>query len=795
MLTQRMVMGALLGLALGSGGSPIRAQEAAGGSEAVEGRLEGGYQAAFDQDEDVRFEQLRDVPEDFVIDLLGLKLGYDGRSYYLDFDGWQLLQQDQAYSLQAGRWGKARLSIRWSQVPHLFTRSAQVIQDRTDTGRLQVADEIQAGAQAGADSTQVREVLSRVLEATGTSALGLRQDTGEFRIEASPAENLSLRAVYRRSRDHGSDVWSAGLYDRRSLAGTGEVWRIHAIELREPVDQEQNELTLGLRLGRSSLSADLSYSLSAYSNDIGGLVFDNPLWLTDTSANLVDPATGAVLRDSLGVPRDTGSLRGRSGRWILSTPPDSIAHSANLVLALRLGDRTNLSSATSVGVILQDEEFLPYTVNTALRVFNADGDSLLEESDPLAADYAPPQRDLNGKVFTLRETAVLTSRLGSRTTLTARYRLNVWDNQSDAIVFPGYAAISDSVWRDRVSGVPVENRVPAYTRHTASVETRYRVSSKAELRALGEWEGWRRDVRNVDSTDEYGIGAGVTLKPASWASLRADYRYGTRSTSEYVGHLTYSEEFEELRAFDQAERKVHRVHSQVQLQPDDRWSIGGSVRWEDQDYDATEFGRTGSALTSFGVDVSYAPNDRWSLFAAFAHDADAYDVYLRAKSDVAGGGTFAQEANDYFSELRDRTNLVTVGVQGQLKPDKLSGGLSWVFSRDQASVDTVNPHLGPATSNSGRAFPFPDKVAQTHSIKAELSWKLLKHTDVKLLYLVEDFQLEDFQWDSLAPQMDDVFRPDLATPATNDLTRVEFINSRYGDSSAHLARVLLNYRF
>jgi hypothetical protein len=153
--------------------------------------------------------------------------------------------------------------------------------------------------------------MSRVLEATGTSALGLRQDTGEFRIEASPAENLSLRAVYRRSRDHGSDVWSAGLYDRRSLAGTGEVWRIHAIELREPVDQEQNELTLGLRLGRSSLSADLSYSLSAYSNDIGGLVFDNPLWLTDTSANLVDPATGAVLRDS-GARADGSSRRLRT---------------------------------------------------------------------------------------------------------------------------------------------------------------------------------------------------------------------------------------------------------------------------------------------------------------------------------------------------------------------------------------------------------------------------------------------------------------------------------------------------
>jgi MtrB/PioB family decaheme-associated outer membrane protein len=772
-----------------------------------------------------KFAEYREPDEGLVLDLRARYSRPEG-GHFLEFAMENPEQSDESYRLAIGRRGAYRLSLAYDAIPHRYA-SGVFLWGGFGTGTLRVPDVVQRGleaefplataygAQPGAatapfpDPNPVppvagdvaqRAIVNDLYGAADGVSFGLQRRAFGAALEVNLGSSAHAWARVRNENRTGTRILGTGTYERWfDFGGTDarhsrDLFNALGAEVAEPLDDRTLGLSVGAGVQGRSWLADVEYSLTQFRNFEEVLLFDNPFRATSAESTGPLTATGGG-----------GAVnRGRSALGNVSLAQDSLAHDVTASGAVDLPLHGRLAASLSAGLVTQDQAFQPYTRNIAI---DTAVDAATDVVTAPAATLPLPQRDLNGDLRTLSGNLSASIRPLQPLRLTARYRAYRFDNRSDEITFPGYAAFGDSFWRTkRNDPSPIggfTNEVFDYWRHEADLEADYRLTRMISLSIGGGWEGWRFDHLRLDKLDEYAIGAGVSLRPMRNASLSASYRFADRTNDGYLrGNTPENPEARGLLNYNWADRRRHLAQVRVQYAPAALLSIGLLGSFVDDSYggeteggtvaDEFRFGRDEARRWLGSANVTVTPAERLSFNATYTFERGeetmrnaAKDNPIKAADDFGFEESFAPE-NYWTSDIEELVNTLGVGATFDVLPGRLALDAGYSLSFGDVDVDTRNPNpivTDPASPTLANAVAqdWPTIEHRLHEVYADLAYRFTPRVRAGVRYLFSSYDLDDFAWDIQQPYMADV--------SVENTTRYLFTGATYGGYEAHLGTV------
>lgn len=682
---------------------------------AVSGEVEVGGRSTGGDDEKGKFLEYRDLDEG-IFGRIDLLVEDEDRRNFLRVLGENIGYDDQRYRLEAGRYGHYSFDLFYRELPHVFSTSARTLYQRPTPDTLLLPAGVQSRiAGAASPSTQ----LGTELAAARPIDLGFRQIEGGAGVEVGLSDSLRFYSRYQLQDRRGTRPLAVQF---GSPGGTFDVFAA-------PVDDQTHQLEAGLELVEGPLVMGLEYRGSFYENEFRSVTVDNPLVVADTP--------------------------GAAERGRLSLDPDNSAHSlsafASAILPVSFPAR--VSANLAYGLHLQDDDFLPHTVNGAIAspVLPADG--------------------LEGEVHTLLGDVVATARPLRPLNLKARYRIYRYDDETDPLRFPLWVRNDDASRSDAVRSVRND-----YTRQNADVSASYRLSSTLKTTLGYGLEAWHRsDDRQVDDLVEHGPSAQLDWRFHARASMRASYTFLDREGRGYDTLAFFEAKFDPadfaaliasgvnelpgLRKYDQADRQLHRVAVSGTLLPGDRTEVGIDAGWQDVDYLDSDYGLTGQRSWHAGFDVFHRLHERVGLgvWYSFEEMLFAMDSRWRPRPFVPPIVLVDDPRNDWQNETESRFHSLGARAEFDVLPDRLEVVLGYELHlgeekmRDDATPGFVSTGGVGVGSDGGAAFTHPDIEETLHVLTGSATLRVSERLKLRALYRYEDFHLDDYRTDDLGP--------------------------------------------
>lgn len=692
-------------------------------------------------DERAKFEEYRDITQGLFLPNLRLRVFTEDAAYSAELSGAKWGQDDQEFGLRAGRIGRWDFGFDWIQTPHLFSTTGRALWTETSPGTYTLPTP--------------RPNLNLWNTAPGIDEIGLRWDTANMFLRLTPAPDLDLGVRYMRIHKDGTSPYAMAF---GSPGG-------NFLELVRPIDQLIHDFRIGGTWAKENWQLKFEYLFSYFDNSNKALVADNPCFGLTAAVAAGGCASAAT------VPR-TG---------LLSLDPDNMAHTISLSGGVNLPYRTRITAAAAYSLRLQNDSFLPHTVNQALAS---------------APSLALPQGDLDGRVGIFLFNASATSRpLPLPLTFTAKYRIYDHNDMSDEILFHGHTVNDASlVVEDRIAGRY------SYTKQNAEADARWRFGPQAALVVGGGWERWDRNShREVQDSNEYFAKAALDLNPLDWLSARLTYKPSFRRIGDYetFAHLTHTvveditpSEFAQgqsvlLRKFDEADRNRQRADLLVQVFPVERLTTSLSFGYRYDDYYNSTLGLQSGEGYTIGLDLSWNPIDRLSLYAGYVHDRLKQKMRSRSRP-VTGTTTFDYPDYDWISKIGDTTDSAYAGLRLAIIPKRLDWSLDASYHYGYGAVNDSNP-VPPTSGTAAQdttatAKVFPPSKDELFRLDTKLRYSFAKYWFATLGYAFEKFRESDWRSDNLVP----------FTPAFGSSL---WMGNDPRDYAAHIVTATLGFRF
>ncbi len=731
---------------------PAAAQYTLGGMK-VEGEIEAGVRGFLTDDprpkERAKFEEYRDMGAGPFLDHLQLRFLNKDESYVSDFFGTKWGRQDQEYSLSTGRVGLWQFQFDWDQTPHLLFTNGRTVLHEGGRG-VWILPGISSLSDFNGQATS-----HRVDES-------VRWDTGRLFFKLTPTPDLDLTAEYTRTRREGNKPFSMSF-------GTGS--GTNFLELLQPVDSTVHDFRLGATIAHEKWQLQLGYILSVYDADQSKVRFDNPCAQAPVGGSAF---FGCVAGESPGAANPIPA-RGQS-----ALAPNNMAHVFNLSGGINLPLRTRVTANASYSLTLQNQDFLPMTINTIGGI----------NTNP---DVRLPQNSLNGNVQTILGNLQATSRpFALPLTLTAKYRIYDYEDRSDVIRFRA-RVLDDRPLGTAAAPLPDFTVTTAhresFTRQNFDADGRYQLAQPVATTLGFGWEHWARGPdREVFETNEYFAKAALDVIPDDWISARLTYKPSFRRDSNYnrgiISGTTPTRQLFDARKFDEAERDRQRVDLMVQLALADGLSVNPTAGWRHDDYIRSAFGLKWETAWSAGVDVGWNPTKRVSLSLGYMHEVVDRDLRSRGASPNLASNINA----DWLSNIQDVYDTFYGGIKVALIPGTLDWSVNFNYAMSFGTIDTRNPSATlpgatlAATALAKRMPAFDDQYAR---LDTGLRYYISKSWAASVFYAYESFSKEDWRTDNWLP-----WNPTLAT--TNGFV---WLGNDLKNYTAHIVGATLTYRF
>jgi MtrB/PioB family decaheme-associated outer membrane protein len=699
----------------------------------VEGEAEAGFRAFIDRPtkgERAKFEEYRDLPQRPFLDSFHLRLFRPDESYSFEFDGSKWGQQDQQFSLRTGRLGLWEFGFDWDQMRHIFSTNARMLATETSRGVFTLP----SGLARALPGDGPRYNSARELDEIST-----RWDTARILFKLTPTPDLELKAEYTRINKDG---------DRPMGVPFGFTF----MEVLEPIEQTIHDFRLQTTIAREQWQLQFGYTLSIFQNALSALTTDNPVQATDTAT--------------------------RSASGTMSLPPDNTAHTFSLAGGVNLPWwRTRVTSNFSYSLRLQNDDFLPHTRNPLILASGGN-------------DLVLPQRNLDGNVQVFLYNLNVTSRPLPPLTLSLKYRLYDYKDESDVITF------ASTVETD--SNAPnAEDVRPgrwSYRRQNTDVDARWRIVQPVALTLGAGWERWdRNEHREVAESDELFGKLALDVTPFDWLLARLKYVPSFRRINHYITHahaehtvledtgtLNVAGQSPFLRKLDESDRDRHRVDFLLQLTPTDTFSVGPTFGYRYDDFVNSRFGLQAEKSWSAGMDANWTPLERLSLSGGYVHERISQKQRSRSR---APGVDFADF--DWVSDNTDTVDTYSFRASVVLIPKVLEWNTAANYSYALGRVETTNPRTPVSGTAAQRATatatPWPAFEDSLVRIESALKFHFWKVWSAKLGYVFEEFEKHDFRTDTLNP----------FNPGSNSI----YLGNDLKDYTAHMVLVTIGYTF
>ena len=703
-----------------------------------------------------KFEETKQVREGFLFRKFRISSNPAFSSSFFNLVGRNAGERDQRYLLDMGSFGRFRTKAEYTGFQHLYSQGSRSLLTYSGNGVLTAPDNIQQTLQNAA-SADLPALVNNFISQAPQINLRLQRSFLNIKQTVNLTEHWSLRARISDIKRYGTRPRGNGSYERVGTA-SGDTFRVLSTELPEPVDHRTTDVTIGTSYHRSKWGVNFDYTYSNFRNRITSLTFDNPFRITDLQAT----GSGGVFD------------RMAFARGIFALEPDNKAHSFVLSAYVDLTPGTRLATALGWSFWRQDEPFLPYTLNSAIVATNIPAGTKLTDTSAL------PRPSLNGKVDTFTQDHMLASQLTKKIGLYIHYRDFDYENTTEHITFPGYAAYNESYWRTNISNKPIANEPVSFRKKTVSVETVYAIAKPLDWKLEYKWQGWDRENRQVKESNEHTVGTVFSFSPIAKYSSKLKYHYSTRTPREYDPGVL---EFNRLRMFDQAKRLRHDADFQMEYQIKPGFGLSGSIGYLSDDYDQNFFGATKFVQGWGSVDLLYTVLENTTLYANYSRERYGHELQQIAKTAVP------YDLNNRWSRSeRDVVDSFGAGVTTYLATDKLFVDMHYAMSSARNRTSTFN--TGTPLANSllnATAHPFPDAKTRFHEFNSDISYQVTQNWAIGMRYLYEPYRLNDFQWDNLSPYPFSTITPE------QDGRRFLLLDSRYSSHTAHTLGVYLRF--
>jgi MtrB/PioB family decaheme-associated outer membrane protein len=651
---------------------------------------------------DIRRRSAFDADRAFYYRLRGLNLGLDSR--YVDFE----------YK-QPGVFG---LSFIFDEMPKYTTDSSQTFYVNPGNSFLMLPAGWDPGPNPDPDEmTELEDNLR------GYDIKFKRRTLGGGVSWVLPS-NIDMDASYSHQTKKGDRLVGA------MIGRNGGDPR--SVVVPEPIDYITHQIDSHIRYTGDDLQLQLQYYASGFDNNNNRFGWESPY----TAAGGWNPVAG--------FPTGIGQK---------AQMPDNWFHQFTTSGGFNLPANSRLMLNTAFGWGIQNDDYLPYTVNSGLLT-----------------PFGLPRNDLDGLLQTRLVTVQFVSKPISKLGIKVGYRWSDRDNDSKRDT---YFRVRSDAGNLPITTVPDQNpedarinRPYSFTQHKVDADLSYDIYRRTKLTLFYDWDRRERDYQEVKTNNEHTFGVKLITRPNSWFNGGGRYERSYRDGSHYncvrpliktepAGLLTNpgcpkepgtDEEWENqpsLRKYYMADVKRDNARLWFNLVPMDNVSLGFNIRYIKDDYHNSKFGLTEHRIVSSGVDLSYAPTNQLQINAFYNYEKSESDM-----ESVTFGGNPDDSYDPLFywnSEDRDVFQTVGVGVDYDVIPDCFSFGVQYLYVQSKGSVYT--------DSALGDVLPtFPDNKTNLHDVSVYGNFQITDQLSMRVGYLFEDFESNDWAKDKVCPQ-------------------------------------------
>ena len=672
--------------------------------------------------ESSRYGEYDGIDEDGIHLIAEADLFYLKDDYFLDFKAEDLGLDNRYILLDSGRVGRYHLYLKYDESPHLISTGETPF---LGAGRAVLllptdpTDFVEASDTSGmTDLSFYKRDLDMDVDRT-TSSIGysrhLRKNL-DFALSFKRTEQDGIQSI-------GGVVGSVGGYSS-------------SVILPEPVDYKTDELKAAIEYSGEKAAMNLSFFISTFKNSNESLTWDNPF----------DERFGTAFPDE--------------ARLALS--PDNQHQGirfTGIIKKLPYNSRLTLNAGYSK--MEQDEEFLPYTINS---------------SSIVTSDLPRDSADANINIARL--TLNLVSRPIKKLSINTRYRYYSTYNETDSDEF--LKVLNDT--GDQVSSSSSDalyNLPPDYAQNRLNIDASYRLSSRTRLKLGYAHEIMNRDFSYVEETKENSYSASVNSTLSSYAIAGASYSLSSRRmTDDYDGSIVY-ESYHAVGIYDQdsmfdnhpliqnydlADKDSAQYGLNLTLLPSDKTTISVVYNNMHDDYIDSVLGLQESDQQNFTVDLTAVLSRDVSLFTYYTNEL------LELKQANIDFQTYA-EAQDlsqgWYATHEDRNDTIGLG-------SKIS------FNRDlMVDMDySLSKSKGEITFDGAVDMPSLETSLETFSLTGK--YRIDKKMTIALGYQYEDYKASDWASDDISP-------------ASIDIDYILTLYNPEQDYTAHLYKIFLTY--
>jgi len=734
--------------------------------------LKGGFNAVTTGSEE-KFQEYRQMSDGFLF--YDLRYMEDLSSpYFLNLKLKGGAGSNDSYNVQGGEYGKWDLGVSYDRLTHNFNKGTLLLSGAGE-GQLTIDGSVQTALQAveqtrqerggtaltdtTGEDAQAQAIIRNLLANTAPTTFKLERRNAALALGYNIKPDVKAWVNVKNEWRDGARLTGAGTYERyfqpfpatTGIGHTGDQFVASGMELAEPLDYRTKTFKAGAGVYKKTWLADLEYTLTDFNNENQSLIWANPF-----------RSSYAVAQSSFGTNNNAYD-RGRFVNGQMALAPSNRTHDFSASGSVELPYNTRLTGNVSYALTTQNADLLPYTLNSAMAGIGGAPANVTSVA-------ALPQASFNGEVKTLTQSFALATKFTDALSASLKYRYYDYENKSDSILFPGYAAFGESYWRtfkNDVTGAndaPVRNDTASFTRKTTKLGVDYEISHPLSVDAEAFMDTYDHKEQRIAGSYETGAGAGFIYKPGHSVSLKGSHKYSNRTVNGYkTGDIAANPEAKGLANFNWAERNRNRTDLHAGVALNSKLSLGAAGQYQSDTYGAGKrFGFKSQKNLLGSVDATYEPSEKVSLTASYSRENRKGSTNNGAKDDtfnVAGtldDNNTADPFNPFNYWKTDITeNVDTVELDALLSvvPEKVDVNLGYSYSDSRMKFDTTNQNADAAVAAGysdgaklANAVPnaWPTVINRLHELRAGCSYKVKKDLKVGLNYLFAWYKNKDF---------------------------------------------------
>lgn len=756
----------LSAVALFSLASPSRAQIDVG-DYTISGSAEVGGMPSHRSGNSTKLEEYRDLPETLVVPQLELFLDSKKNDFYMEFGSLKTGLNDQSYRLRAGRYGLVDLEFVWDQFPHLFNVDNARTPYNMNGGNYTLSSK-----PAGTNGSNMRDWVNAAARPVD---LKLYNGLARFNVRYTPTPGWTFSGSYGSQNTAGKRAF--GAYFGPSPGS------YNITELAEPIDYQTHNIELGGEYAGQGWSLGLKYNGSLFHNNVSTLTWDNPLNLTGVGAACVDSAT---YNQALG----TGPCRGRMDLY-----PSNQAHSFTLTGTASLPLKTQFLGTASYGWRLQNDRFLPFTINSAV-------------TQPSIS-----RRSLDGDVRPTMINATFVNNFFKDLGLKAAYRYYDFDNRSKRVLLPNGIIVND---QGAASGNEYLSFPYAYAKQNLNFDASYTFSQWLTAKLGYGWERMHRSyAREVLNSNEHSFGPTLDIKPTTWSLVRLSYKRSIRDAHDYNAGRTAAIEIDEtqedvrlarlaqLRKFDEAARDRDKFSFFAQVSPWANLTLHGGFDFTNDRYPRSVIGIEKDIDYAPSIGFVYAPMEWLSVFGDYNWERFDWKMNAIARNTGPGGCPDLEArtaencpAATWRSRGNDEIHTVRIGTDMQVVKNLLNLRFQYGFSFGSSALHASGNSAASGDTGVVPASDYPTIVNRWHEFLARAEYLFHKNLALRLGYYFNSYSSKDAGVDMMKLWMGDVETPAGGPSFNSSIGRSIFLGDRgKGSYQAHIGFLGLRVKF